>query len=262
IEEKERQYEKHKHLVEQQRNASLRLPTRICPECNKGFSKRKQFVKHLKTHRPLLECRYCSFKSRSKKLHKNHEARHQKDDPQFACSICPMKFVESSQLRGHMSRQHGIFYCPRCCHQAASFEERNEHMQAEHGVQIKRKLGLYTFTECDDDHNTEQQNACNMCFKKCRSRALLRIHVAQHYNVDPNQLSDGLEPLEKSDPVVSEAFSDESSDGLGGCKVAYTPSRPKKRINESTEDEHPSSKVARFNCAQDNAYSRYVNDPE
>ncbi|XP_018016618.1 zinc finger protein 624-like [Hyalella azteca] len=264
MEEKERQYEQHKFSLEQRRSELIRVPPRMCPVCKKGFSKRQQFQKHMKTHRPLLECQYCSFKCRSKKQYATHEARHLKDNPQFICDLCPMKFVLSSQLRAHMGRQHGIFYCPQCGHQSSSFEERNEHMLAEHSIQIKRKKDGYALSECQDDENQEEQNICGTCYKKCRSRALLRIHVAQHFNVDPNQLSDVLEPIRTEDPLAAKQrteddFGEDSQDG----KVEYTlPSRPLKRSNEYVEDSPPHRKHPRMENVMDESYREHLNGPE
>jgi len=174
-----------------------------CPECGIGFGKRSRLEKHMKVHNPLLSCTHCSFKSKSAKMFDLHMFRHKKENPQFECLDCGQKYPTKHTLCCHMIK-HGIYLCSRCPKRLSSQEERKVHLKSMHNVRVKAKYN-YTEEPCDEDEGEDSLNTCGICSKPCRSRTLLKIHVAQHLNIDPSQLTDQLEvngletPPEESD---------------------------------------------------------------
>lgn len=234
--EKERLYEQHKQRL---KGVLLRKPSFVCKECKKGFGKRASYKKHLKTHRPLLQCPHCEFSTRVKKQFTYHEFRHMKENPGYACEMCPLKFVNIGHLRGHMVRIHSIFECSRCLHRSSSFDERNEHMMAEHGVQIKRKYGSYYTPPVESAGDTEE-NMCKVCSKRCRSRELLSIHMAQHsIELDASAIKTAAEDEDSMPYDYSDASQDSN---LASCRSGK---RPYEDTEEEQDEVWPSRKVAR-----------------
>ena len=168
-----------------------------------------------------------------------------------------------------------MFYCASCSFVAKSMEERNEHVITVHNEKPSRpKKKYYTTEDEEDEDQTEtgengrrdlldgvSENTCEICNKQCRSRKILRIHVAQHMNIDPSLLADELEPTDKVASDYDYYFSDDNLDD----KYAYTPSQnSRKRLRDGSfdnEEQAPPMKVTRMETALDQNKS-YVNDPE
>ena len=258
-EEKEMQYQRHKQMISEYKGkypfggykygVARRTPF-SCPTCNRGFSKRKQYERHVKTHNPINECRYCNFKCRNKKQFEAHELKHLKENPQFECEICQAKYATSSLLRGHKSRNHGLFHCVSCNYVAKSHEDRNDHMVVVHRKKFIRRTYQFEKSEDEDDDQLEQ-HTCELCDRTCRSRALLKIHIAQHMNVSPSRLTDDFELCDDLPPDDTSDVSDEAQ------KYPYTPPRSSKRRNTS-ENDPPAKKIA---FGMDKT-KNFVNDPE
>ena len=206
-----------------------------CEKCYKSFGKRSQHERHMKSHNPIQQCGYCNFKCRNIKQFEAHQLRHMKENPQFECEQCQVKHATPTLLRNHLSKAHGIFQCAHCLEMLTSAEERRQHMLEVHDIKSYPKKSLYVVTEeaTDDQEeleNMDVENICEICAKPCRSRALLKIHVAQHLNLDPSQLTDDLEPLEKeADPPLDETEDSEEP------SVEYTPSRSRKGNSPSNQ---------------------------
>lgn len=169
----------------------------------------------MKTHNPLLRCPHCSFKTKSGKMFHLHTFRHKTENPQFECLDCGQKYPTQHTLCCHMVK-HGIYLCSRCPKRCLSQEERKAHLEEVHNTKTKRK---YNYTEelCDDEDEGDSLNTCGICSKPCRSRTLLKIHVAQHLNIDASQLTDQLEVNGIETPPEE---SDNSTDDKTGCSSA------------------------------------------
>ena len=163
-----------------------------CYKCNIGFGKRCRYLEHMKKHTAPLKCSYCHFKTRSGRTLQMHELKHQKQNPEHECDECGGKFPTPLSLRSHYIK-HSIWKCARCPLKCKSLGERSLHMQEVHG---QKKSGTYGFVDEyydeEEEYQSNEQNTCGICSKQCRSRALLKIHVAQHLQINPSQLSDQL----------------------------------------------------------------------
>ncbi|XP_063702902.1 zinc finger protein OZF-like [Culicoides brevitarsis] len=138
----------------------------VCEHCpEKVFTNKQYYREHLKIHKEgKLECHFCGLKYRSKyfllgHIDRNHLEKDYGREGDFACNICPKRYLTETRLKKHMSI-HKLTKKP-CPHCGELVKNLTSHMAK---------------------HYEEKPFRCDKCDKSYKSRQHLQNHVIVHEN--------------------------------------------------------------------------------
>ncbi|KAL4714251.1 hypothetical protein ACJJTC_009603 [Scirpophaga incertulas] len=168
-------------------------PNHICDTCGKGFLTEQRLKRHMPSHKlgpfrctvcgiqfsnsnslnshrqrkhnsvPLYRCPQCEQRFATITRRANHLAAvHRVTDAHYQCSMCPRKFLVSSNLRSHIRKTHLKEKRHTCQHCSATFHGRQD-------------LVAHTAT-----HTGQYAHHCHVCPKRYTRRKALIVHLRTH----------------------------------------------------------------------------------
>ena len=81
----------------------------LCDKCDKTFATASMLQQHkyaVHPDRPMLSCRFCPHKVKTKQALASHERKHTGEKP-FACKLCSKTFKQASALNTHKLIHNG-----------------------------------------------------------------------------------------------------------------------------------------------------------
>nr|XP_045584371.1 zinc finger protein 667-like [Procambarus clarkii] len=194
---------------------------KVCEQCGKAFNKSSKYLQHLRTHRPLLQCDKCSFKTKDTKRFRIHGITHKKANPDVRCNICSELFATEVTQRIHKKKIHNIHECKHCYTDYDSEAKLINHLKEQHG-HIKEKKGYVRRSEEEyvkpinifvdpPPANEKRQFVCRLCNKETRNKYQLKIHIAQHLGVSSSKISDDFLLTQDVDNLIKEGGLSSSS---------------------------------------------------
>ncbi|CAK1580547.1 unnamed protein product [Parnassius mnemosyne] len=161
-----------------------------CSECGKSFQYKSSLYMHRQDHFPNKQsftCNYCGKVFRKKDSYREHVQIH--EGPRHACSYCPMRFVQRSNMLRHERRHTGErpYACPHCPRTFADKGACNSH------VRTHSKETSFACVYCGQTfvqkskltyhirkHTGENLETCPVCSKLFTSACALREHMKIH----------------------------------------------------------------------------------
>ncbi|XP_037868343.1 zinc finger protein 569 [Bombyx mori] len=161
-----------------------------CTQCGKSFQYKSSLYMHKQEHMPNrqnLTCNYCNKVFLKKDSFREHLLIH--EGPQHACSYCPMRFVQRSNMLRHERRHTGErpYACPHCDRTFADKGACNAH------VRSHSRETMYACMYCGQTfvqkskltyhvrkHTGENLETCSVCSKLFTSVCSLREHMKTH----------------------------------------------------------------------------------
>ena len=90
----------------------------FCPQCNLGFSIKKEINRHiLNTHEKPHKCNLCGKGFGRESLLEEHKKIDHLGLKPYVCEFCQMAFKRSADWKGHLKRAHSKdkpFQCSKC----------------------------------------------------------------------------------------------------------------------------------------------------
>ncbi|KAM3965278.1 uncharacterized protein ACR2FA_000663 [Aphomia sociella] len=161
-----------------------------CGECGKSFQYKSSLYMHKQEHAPNKQsftCDYCGKVFNKKDSFREHVQIH--EGPRHACSYCPMRFVQRSNMLRHERRHTGErpYACPQCPRTFADKGACTSHART-HSKDTSYAC-LYcgqTFVQKSKltyhirKHTGENLETCPICSKLFTSACSLREHMKIH----------------------------------------------------------------------------------
>ncbi|XP_017482434.1 PREDICTED: transcription factor grauzone-like isoform X2 [Rhagoletis zephyria] len=139
--------------------------------CDQRFLKRTLFVDHIQLHKnpDFFKCSICQKQLISRKNYINHmhSLHPAAENLQFACKLCPKKFIKQYILDSHI----------KMCH-----------MSKNHVCKLcdKAFANIWTLTQHERAvHRNEFESVCEICGKRLRTTANLKYHMDNIHNTEP-----------------------------------------------------------------------------
>ncbi|XP_038220738.1 zinc finger protein Xfin-like [Zerene cesonia] len=161
-----------------------------CSECGKSFQYKSSLYMHKQDHLPNRQsftCDYCGKVFAKKDSYREHVQIH--EGPRHACSYCPMRFVQRSNMLRHERRHTGErpYTCPHCERTFADKGACTSH------TRTHSKDTSYACLYCGQTfvqkskltyhirrHTGENLETCTICSKLFTSACSLREHMKTH----------------------------------------------------------------------------------
>lgn len=116
-------------------NSLPAVPALCCRHCNQQFSDPRFLKSHLKSRHQAFACSLCSLNFMGSTQLRIHVANvHVKLRP-FKCSECPKAFESKNNLRTHMhthNKEENGYQCPSCDYKNSSYLALRKHNYQEH----------------------------------------------------------------------------------------------------------------------------------
>ncbi|XP_049873612.1 zinc finger protein 470-like [Pectinophora gossypiella] len=161
-----------------------------CQECGKSFQYKSSLYMHKQDHSPVKKnytCNICQKVFAKKDSFREHLQIH--EGPRHACSYCPMRFVQRSNMLRHERRHTGErpYHCTQCDRTFADKGACTSHLRT-HSKEASYAC-LYcgqTFVQKSKltyhirKHTGENLETCTVCSKLFTSACSLREHMKIH----------------------------------------------------------------------------------
>ncbi|XP_053609620.1 zinc finger protein Xfin-like [Plodia interpunctella] len=161
-----------------------------CKECGKSFQYKSSLYMHRQDHvknKQIYKCEECGKTFLKKDSFREHQMIH--EGPRHACSYCPMRFVQRSNMLRHERRHTGErpYACPHCPRTfadkgACTSHARTHSRETSYGCLYcgqtfvqKSKLTYHI-----RKHTGENLETCPICSKHFTSGCSLREHMKIH----------------------------------------------------------------------------------
>jgi len=172
-------------------------------------------MQHIKTHRPLLSCNECDFKTKEPSRFRVHMNSHKRANPTITCDHCDKLFTDDQLLRKHLKKWHSVYRCRFCSQNYLQEDLLNSHLKEEHdyipSLSYKRWYDTVE-TPATNEAETQDKNKfiCHICNKSARNLYQLKIHVGQHLGVPSSKLADDL-TIKKIPDLIPSGSTDDLS---------------------------------------------------
>ncbi|KAG6444612.1 zinc finger protein 84 [Manduca sexta] len=161
-----------------------------CNECGKSFQYKSSLYMHKQEHLPNKQsytCNFCKKVFAKKDSFREHLLIH--EGPRHACSYCPMRFVQRSNMLRHERRHTGErpYACPHCERTFADKGACTSHARTHSKTQsygcmycgqtfVQKSKLTYHIRK----HTGENLETCTVCSKIFTSACSLREHMKIH----------------------------------------------------------------------------------
>ncbi|XP_061836111.1 uncharacterized protein [Nerophis lumbriciformis] len=137
---------------------------RKCSFCDRSFCNKKEFARHMTSHKPF-SCLLCGNTFTRRSTLKRHMITHTGVKP-FICSVCGERFTQKSNLKTHMRTHTGErpFKCLLC------------------GKTFSHKSNLLSHIRT---HTGEKPFICSICGERFSQKEILRRHMKRHTGGNP-----------------------------------------------------------------------------
>ena len=135
-------------------------------------------------------CDFCGFRCGTKNGLKSHMMLHL--PPSFACSKCPKKFVEASNLKKHLKVHAGTLseVCKICNKGYSTKRSLNMHMKYKHFLTMHCEVDNCSFkTGLTANYKRHLKihagilsEVCKICNKGYSTKESLKNHMHQHFS--------------------------------------------------------------------------------
>lgn len=143
-----------------------------------AFKTPDKLKRHMETHGPKIQCKYCDRKFSSLYELKQHETWH--EDPYiFQCQVCKRCFSTRTSLNTHAKLHKGVvrnLLCPHCPFKTHRKESIKYHLTTHEKMKEKSKENWNWFK-------------CEICGALLKSKSTLwghhrKVHPAEKYSCD------------------------------------------------------------------------------
>ncbi|XP_055604904.1 gastrula zinc finger protein XlCGF53.1-like [Uranotaenia lowii] len=117
-----------------------------CPECQKRFYSKGGLTQHHKAKHTELQstkhrCTVCGKRFRTEDQLQKHTSRHQSEEKEFACPVCPKQFHWYQDLERHHVVKHGVsrYTCTECGKKFGRADHLAGHERS-HQLRVTRRL--------------------------------------------------------------------------------------------------------------------------
>ncbi|XP_072319694.1 uncharacterized protein [Eucyclogobius newberryi] len=156
-----------------------------CETCNKDYTDRSNYKKHLRIHsdQKPFRCSVCE-RGFTQKRHMNEHMRIHTGEKPLSCSECGMTFRQKNSLMRHVLSKHSAdkpYSCPICLKGFVQKWHLVVHMRG---------------------HTGERPFSCSICGKGYESKCYLKKHMDRNHKVDGEIMNEVEEPIDPESGVL------------------------------------------------------------
>ncbi|GAB6033099.1 hypothetical protein CHUAL_012712 [Chamberlinius hualienensis] len=160
-----------------QNNSSFDTITQTCQLCDKRFSNRNAFRRHIRCHiepNTMQHCPHCPAKFPNGKQIASHVAlKHQMDmdgnllEKKYKCDECDFSSVYQSSIKNHKVYKHGekAQKCDQCSYSCHNYADLLQHK--------------------DGVHSELRPYMCDHCGFRAKTKSSIRLHLTMHQEKIP-----------------------------------------------------------------------------
>ncbi|XP_044739018.1 zinc finger protein 501-like [Chrysoperla carnea] len=149
-----------------------------CEACNVKFENKKNYEKHLKTHKQLYICPICGEQKSSKARLKQHSFKHSDEKP-YKCEKCNTQFKHPHNYRRHLKKHEESHICSICGNQFCSkkrlVQHRHEHYNENAIINDENRTKI----------ESKRKYLCDYCGRAFNETRRLNAHIRTHTGEKP-----------------------------------------------------------------------------